>query len=218
MNMLKSFFKNFFYYNCICCGVGVGDSRSVLCDDCLRALLAAKKYKKPGISCAVSYKTRSGRSLVLYMKDYKDKDAFNFSASLIHQNLYMDGYENLGDYYITFAPRNPITKLKKKFDQSEEIGKCLALEMFGTTDRCISTITRSFRSSQQKELSAEQRRMNVEGTLSLKKNITLPKKLIVIDDVTTTGETLYAIRDILKENGVEECILFAFAYNRKGDY
>lgn len=218
MKKLKRFVKTFFAYNCIACGKAVDDSSEVLCTTCQRSMFNCLPYKKRGIHTVIPYNYRAAKALILYMKDYYDDDAFRYSASLILHKLRSEGITNLDDYYITFAPRNPITRFKKEFDQSEEIAKRLSEELFGTPDRCMTTLTRSWFSPQQKTLRADERRYYIEKTLRLKKKVFLPQKLIVIDDVTTTGETLYAIRELFTQLGVDECILCSLAYNKMDLY
>lgn len=215
MLKLKRFIKTYFSYNCICCGAAVEHPDEVLCLDCQKSMLEATTHRISRIYSVVPYHNRVTRSLILYMKDTYDDAAFRYSASLILHKLRSAGITDLDEYYITFAPRNPMSKLKYEFDQSEEIAIRLSEEIFGTPDRCIETLKRSWFAPQQKTLNAAKRKYFIEKTLRLKKKVFLPEKIIVIDDMTTTGATLYAIRDLFSQLGVEECILVALAYNKR---
>ena len=59
---------------------------------------------------------------------------------------------------------------------------------------------------QQKTLSREERLSTIESAYSLKRNlkIPVPERVVIIDDVMTTGSTLEGIAKILKQNGAKE--------------
>ncbi len=145
------------------------------------------------------------------MKDHCDKDAFAFSATLLAHRLLRSEIKNLDEYCITFAPRSPISKIKCGFDQSEKIALCLSKELFGDSSRCVNLIGRKFFSKTQKFLSASERRKSMHKNLFVRKGVDIPEKVIVIDDVTTTGATLEEISLLLKDAGVCECVLIALA-------
>ena len=64
----------------------------------------------------------------------------------------------------------------------------------------------------QKSLNGEERKTNVSGAFRVKTGIDLKgKKLLLIDDVCTTGSTLSEAARILKDEGASEVITAAFA-------
>lgn len=149
------------------------------------------------------------------MKDYNDPYVFNYAAKLIAQKLKELGMtEMLSDFYITYAPRSPLTFLKKRFDQSKEIADFLAIQLFDKDDgRVVSLFKRYPFANEQKKLNASGRKENAQEIFSLKDDVVVPEKVLLIDDLTTTGSTLFSLRDILYNAGVKECILCTLAVN-----
>lgn len=56
-----------------------------------------------------------------------------------------------------------------------------------------------------------QRRKNLTGKFSLKSDVKLPRRVVLLDDVTTTGATLAECAKILKQAGVEQVDALVFA-------
>ena len=207
---IKNILSDFFAYECICCGRSVDKENGIFCKECNHELLFSHTSDDTVIS-ALNYKSAPTKSLILTMKDYKIKALFSYSAKLIANELHKRGFTTINEYYITFAPRNIKSLLKKRFDQSYEIGKCLSIELFGTCKRCIPLFRTSVFSKEQKTLNYNGRHENAGKNLKLIPFAKVPEKLIIIDDVTTTGATLRTLCDLAKRNGAKECILCSVA-------
>ncbi len=214
MKSIKSFLHDFFAYNCISCGRAVSENENILCDKCTDSLMFSIPSENKNVMSCVSYKEKTAKDLILYMKDHKDPDAFRYAAELVTYRIMRAMLDNVEDYFITFAPRTPMTRITKGFDQSEEIAKQVACQLLGDENRCIRLIHRKFASKQQKLLKSADRRKNSKEHLSLKRNASVPEKIIVIDDLTTTGSTLESIKKLLIDGGCRECVLVTVAVNR----
>jgi len=88
------------------------------------------------------------------------------------------------------------------FNQAEVIGEIVA-------KRCglrmiINGIRRVKTTKPQVKLKKEQRRLNVRGVFEVNKDVDLGKRVILIDDVWTTGATIREIGKQLKRMGVQE--------------
>lgn len=201
----------FFAYDCICCGRAVNTDGKIFCKECENELFSKDIIEENGIISVINYKSESARSLILTMKDYKIKDVFSYSAKLIASKIRERNIPSLDEYYISFAPRNIKSLVRKRFDQSYEIGKCLSVELFGSKRRCIPLFRGSLFSKEQKTLDYEGRKTNVGKHMNILPFVNVPRKLIILDDVTTTGATLLALREIALKNGAEECILCSVA-------
>lgn len=56
-----------------------------------------------------------------------------------------------------------------------------------------------------------QERLNSQQCFTLVKDVLLPEKILLIDDVYTTGKTLQLARELLLEAGVKEVLTFSLA-------
>ena len=118
-------------------------------------------------------------------------------------------------YTVTFAPRSPLSRLVCRFDQSEEIAKALSREIFGDESHCVPLVARSFFSRAQKSLDADARAKNMKRHLRLKSGAAVPEKILLLDDVTTTGATLTRIAQLFYENGAKECLSLVLAAKQR---
>ena len=144
---------------------------------------------------------------------FKYKGITNASFDLIEKFLYPKinsrGFPWETPTLITFVPMHPDKERKRGYNQSEilakEIGKVLNLPVVKLLKRTKYNV------SQMSLKKMEERRKNVE-------NIFRPSPLrgfgaaseyftgmniILVDDVTTTGSTLFEATRVLKENGVK---------------
>lgn len=56
----------------------------------------------------------------------------------------------------------------------------------------------------QKELDNRERKLNMQSVFRLKGNIKVPEKVIIVDDIYTTGATVNEIAKVLLKNGAKE--------------
>jgi len=201
-----------FGIGCINCGRTFRSKRQVLCSACEAEMKRDPPMRSSMIISAVTFSNMPARNVVYYMKKHYDAYIFDYAAKLIAKRIaeYKDP-EEIKDYYITYAPRNPITFLKKRYDQSKEIADFLSIRLFDREDRVVSLFKRYPFTDEQKKLSSVRRKANASNMFALRVNKIIPEKVIIVDDVATTGSTLFALRDILLDAGVKDIILCSFA-------
>lgn len=101
--------------------------------------------------------------------------------------------------YVVYIPSSKKAMKNRGFNQCEYLAK----EINKNLDISIcNDVIKNKNIKEQKLLSKEERCKNIKGAFKLKtdKNIK-NKKLLLIDDVMTTGATLYECEKLLKENG-----------------
>ena len=209
--MNQSLLSKIFSNTCIYCGVALSKSSDVFCNDCMQTLIHAKSANKSEIISVLDYKDKIVKAFVLFMKDYKDKEVYKLAASLLLVELLEKNNTDFSEYTIVYAPRNLKTYIKKGFDQSKEIGKMLSLKLFGTKKHCKSVFCTTMFAKEQKTLTSSERKTSAKRNLSKIPFVKMPKRVIIIDDVTTTGSTLYALKEIAEKHGAESCILCSIA-------
>ena len=96
------------------------------------------------------------------------------------------------------------------FNQAEEIGKVLS--KFLEIPLLSSLLFKIKETPPQIVLSGRERKENVKGTFLVKnKGLAENKKILLIDDVYTTGSTMEEAAKVLKEAGAKEIVGIAFA-------
>lgn len=160
----------------------------------------------------------SGRAIVhrpiMYIKRNKSPRVAGFFASQIEKSLSADGdlpALSVEDTVISFVPRGRRAVLKYGFDQSELI----ADELSGIMKiPCVSTVLRGRGGKVQKKLNARQRLKNVkklfEPSFELKTLIS-GKKVILVDDIVTTGASMAACTALLIRGGARAVICVSVA-------
>ncbi len=108
---------------------------------------------------------------------------------------------NFRDYYLTFIPLTRKKLLERGFNQTEILAQAISQT---TGLKIFSEILKIKETSDQAVLNYEQRLKNLQGSFSLKNKP--PAKLILIDDLKTTGATLKECSRVLKTGGAKEII------------
>lgn len=105
---------------------------------------------------------------------------------------------------------------ERGFNQAELLARALAQKYQGT---CGVLLERTPRKSQAKTAKEKRGSLRKESPYAitahakdLKKRNEFPKKIILVDDVTTTGSTLLACADALTSVGVEQIAACTLAY------
>jgi ComF family protein len=189
-----------------------------LCQDCrstLEILSSHKKYYGKNISdlyFALPYQNFLIRNLIKKFK-YEPfvKELGKALSSLIIDHLNL--LDNKPDFLNFLLIPVPLEKRKLKwrgFNQAEEIGKELAA--FLKTPLIPDVLIKTKETPAQVELSDEERKENVKNAFLCKNPEKIKgKKILLVDDVFTTGSTMEECARILKEAGAEKIIGVAVA-------
>lgn len=111
-------------------------------------------------------------------------------------------FGDISDYEITFAPRKPKSVREYGFDQAMALAQMLAEEKDAPF---VEIFHHAYRSELQKNLNARERMENAEKSYTLRKHFKREReKLIIVDDVMTTGSTMKKLVALAKEAGYGE--------------
>ncbi len=218
--ILDLFFPKF----CLNCGV----EGKYLCEDCLsiidilesqfcpgcqkrvvdgKTCPSCKKFTKlDGLYFATSYQNKVIKKITENFKyDPFIKEIKESLSVLITTHFQLCGKKELdfSDFYLIPVPLE-IKRLKwRGFNQSEEIGK--ELIKFLKIPLLNDVLYKMKKTLPQIELSAENRKENIKDAFLVKnKGRILGKKVLLIDDVYTTGATMNECARILREAGARE--------------
>jgi len=114
---------------------------------------------------------------------------------------------NFTEWVITAVPLHFSRQRKRYFNQSELLAKALAKEVKGEYSSLLKRIRPT---SQQIRLTKTERAKNVAKAFTVTKP-KIAKKVILVDDVFTTGATVNECAKVLRKNGAKTIIVICLA-------
>lgn len=180
---------------CKKCSKPLSDNRLEYCYDCSK-----RKHKYNTGIALVEHKGPVRKSV--YAIKYKNRREYlDYYMSEVAR-LHGDAIRDWKAQVIIPVPMYRKKQIKRGFNQADEAAKRLAdyLEI-PYNDKIL------FRTSDtrpQKELSDKERYKNVENAFHIEENIVKLKKVILVDDIYTTGSTIDACAKVLRDKGVED--------------
>lgn len=117
-----------------------------------------------------------------------------------------------GDAVLVPVPLHRVRQFARRYNQSTELARCLGALTGLPVDPGLVGRTKNTR--QQVGLSGDARRRNVAGAFQTSPDISSRlrgRRVIVIDDVITTGSTVKAVTRALRSGGVERIDVLSFA-------
>ena len=148
------------------------------------------------------------QKLIKDAKFYNKKDIFeDFGRYLAKSFIKNEIYTNRNDYIIISVPMFFTRKLKRGYNQSDILAKYISNKLKIEYDKNILKRVKNTR--QQSKLSKNIRLKNLENSFKINKKYLDKldnKKVILVDDVISTGTTINVISKLLKENWVKEVI------------
>ena len=112
---------------------------------------------------------------------------------------------------LTFVPASPEALLRRGFDHMERVAQRVA-ERTGLP--LVRTLACKRGVLDQRELGRAERRANRRKSFEISNTCdtcTMPRRVVLIDDVFTTGATLCAATEVLLDAGVKEVRVIACA-------
>ena len=163
--------------------------KSIICENCFREFKAKfKSFRIGSIKCLSIYDYDETIKKLLYTfkgcYDYELKDVF-LSRYLTYLKLLYRGY------IVVPVPSNKIDDIKRGFNHVVEIYKSLGLPM---VDALIKV------KNEKQSSKSKKNRLNID-TVIVGQNLEklYGKKVLIVDDVYTTGATMHKAISVIKE-------------------
>lgn len=173
----------------------VGETNSSQNIDCIDRQFSFYPYLEKYVDITLCWKNRDMRGF-----------SFLFAFLIAH---FIKKTPQLTGIPIVPVPPRPKKLKTKGWDQIEDI--CSLLESFYNIK--VSRILGRQDGHSQKGLSKKEREENLKTKIYLKKKQIVPKKVIILDDVITTGSTLNICSTVLKNNGCDEVLSLVLFFN-----
>lgn len=223
-----AFFAEDWLFPVKCAGCGKEDERELLCRECLgeikinQTLFCGKCRARLPENQKICHKDFP---YILGMAaDYDDKNVSELISGLKFK-FWEEAARPLGKILIKYAENLPLkwkealivpVPLSKKrerergFNQSEILAEILARNFGCGLD--VDNLERTKNAKPQSEMDFYRRKENVRGVFAVKgKNPFSNRKIILVDDVVTSGATLFEATIALKNAGVKSVVAIAVA-------
>jgi len=216
MGILSGFLDLLFPPRCVFCRKFLKDTRDAICPDCRQSL----PYTKNGgeqhgdhFSVCIAplyYEDRVRESLLRF----KFKDATGYAD--VYGRLLADCIrENLAGRYdlISWVPLSKGRLKERGYDQAMLLALSTALAL---DDVAVSTLRKVREVEKQSTMgSEEKRRANIAAAYEVEdRELIEGRRILLIDDIVTTGATLSECAGTLREAGAAEVLCAAVARSR----
>ncbi len=211
-----------FFEECLYCDKSIKrQEENYLCEDCRNLLLpigdACRQCSYPMNTAAqtrcndcISLETNLREFHALYLMDEKslkniykykyhhDKYFAKFYAKLLLNGI-IEKYPDFEFDGLAFVPSTKQKIRERGFDHIFEIVKIVASEL---DIRVFDILERVKHHQSQATLNRKERLTEINNAFVLKKNIKLPKYILLVDDIYTTGATMEEVASVLNNSGI----------------
>lgn len=181
-----------YYHACPLCGAAFG---SIQCSECNGFMLEKRKLNALAFDACASVCVATGSSLQI-VKTYKDRNEQRLSSVIAALLLPFIDPSWPHNFVITAIPARKDALRQRGFDHMKSIAQEISVL---SRHEYQELLTQKQRKDQRK-LSAQNRFSNMRDAFSLKADY-IPSSILLLDDVYTTGATLNAASELLKEAG-----------------
>ena len=182
-----------------------------MCSECFDKLTFApvttnRIINGVNILCAGNY-SKELQKLIRGIKYHKQKDLAYYQAKFMYE--YWQKFNFSGDFQIVPVPLHEKRRKKRKYNHMELV----AQEFCNLSGyECnFDLIKRVKETKPQYKLSKKQRAENLHKAFKVNPDKNLGKKVLIIDDICTTGSTFEEMIGEFKKNNIYDIICFATA-------
>lgn len=190
---------------CTVCGVPMKDEAEY----CLRCQHAPDSFVKNRSPLVYEGKAKQ----LIYQMKFANKSYIAKTLGALMADEYLN--DDMGCEIITFVPMSEGEKKKRGFNQSEliayEVGRRLNMPVLPALEKIKDTPS-------QKEMTGTQRAQNLKSAFVCVYDVVKDRKMLLIDDVFTTGATANECSNVLlKAKARSVCVLTAAVTPRRID-
>lgn len=189
---------------CPRCGAPFG---SIQCSECNPVMLKASLHESLPFDQAASAVIFNDDTKLI-VSAYKDQGERRLAKDIATiMARYASPSWTVKRPLVSYVPATKAAISRRGFDHTELLAKELATEL-GLESAGLLTQPKSI---DQRKLSRRHRQANMESKFRMIPGATAPHSVILIDDVCTTGSTLYAASGALRQGGAQNIYCLTFA-------
>ena len=177
-----------------------------ICNTCRKSIKVINEVYQDEV---ISYGYYGGvlKDLILKFKYKNNFTAGDILAEFLEE--YIIKNFKYKEYIITYIPLSKKSKKNRGFNQCEYIAKKISRDL---SIKVLDVLAKQKETKEQKTLKRDERYENIKDAFTIKKGIDIKNyKIILIDDVTTTGATLQEAYKLLKKFEVKDIKLLTLA-------
>ena len=177
-----------------------------ICNTCRKSIKVINEVYQDEI---ISYGYYGGvlKDLILKLKYKNNFTAGDILAEFLEEYI-IKNFE-YKEYIITYIPLSKKSKKNRGFNQCEYIAKKISRDL---SIEVLDILTKQKETKEQKTLKRDERYENIKNAFTIEKGLDIKNyKIILIDDVTTTGATLQEAYKLLKKFEVKDIKLLTLA-------
>ena len=177
-----------------------------LCNTCRKSIKVINEVYQDEV---ISYGYYGGvlKDLILKFKYKNNFTAGDILAEFLEEYI-IKNFE-YKEYIITYIPLSKKSKKNRGFNQCEYIAKKISRDL---SIEVLDILTKQKETKEQKTLKRDERYENIKNAFTIEKGLDIKNyKIILIDDVTTTGATLQEAYKLLKKFEVKDIKLLTLA-------
>lgn len=217
---------------CLNCGKDVFDGIG-FCPDCIKHVVFnnGKICKRCGVGIdgAEDYCSNCAFDKVYFDRAYS---AFSYEG-VVQDTILKMKFGNLGSYakvfakylvflarkynvefdLVTFAPMSKSAKRKRRYNQAQLLAYYFC-DILNVNDKLVEAVVKVKETSAQEQLGKTERKTNLVGAYKTSADVK-GKRVLVIDDVKTTGATINECAKVLKKAGATSVIALTVASRKE---
>lgn len=190
---------------CCKCGQPLMDAGGEYCMDCGR-----KRHAYMAGRAVYIYQGPVKASL--YRFKYAGRQEYAVCYGRQALELYGGWIRNIAPEAIVPVPLHPVRQRKRGYNQAEVFARVLG-EALDIPVRC-DLIRRCVNTCPQKELNNTERKKNLKKAFTIGENIVQLKKVLLVDDIYTTGSTVDAVSAQLTAGGIQQVYVLCISIGR----
>lgn len=214
MRALQWLLARLFPPKCVLCQRVLASEETDLCGPCRRGLPTADRIDAPvrytnGSTAALYYEGKVRESILRYK--FSGKSGYSAAFGRILGTRILRDFSQ-GFDLVTFAPVSARRRRKRGYDQGELLARAVGRELGIPAERTLKKIRNNPAQSGIRD--AARRRANVAGVYRLAGRDPRGLRILLVDDVLTTGATLSECARVLQTAGAASVTVGALACGR----